>query len=104
MIKHSPEIIHQKIADIFNEMARTGEVPEEIIMGILVPLPKPGKPRGPPGNLLPVVLLTILRKILAVCMIGRTSDKIKKKIPVTQAAYQGGRNTMEHVFACKLLA
>ncbi len=55
LIKHSPEIIHQKIADIFNEIARTGEVPEEIIMGILGPLPKPGKPRGPLGNLRPVV-------------------------------------------------
>ncbi len=82
-IKHSPAIVHRRIAEIFNEMAKTGEVPEEIIMGILVPLPKPGKPRGPPGNLRPVVLLTILRKILAIIMIGRSSDKIKTRIPVT---------------------
>ncbi len=104
MIKYGPEVIHSRIAEIFNNMAKTGEVPEEIIMGILVPLPKPGKPRGPPANLRPVVLLTILRKILAICMIGRSSEKIQRKIPISQAAYQGGRNTTEHVFACKLLA
>ena len=104
MIKHSLEVVHNRIAQIFNDMAATREVPEEVIMGILVPLPKPGKPRGPPGNLRPVVLLTILRKILAICIIGRASEKIQKKIPITQAAYQGGRNTTEHIFACKLLA
>ncbi len=73
-------------------------------MGILVPLPKPGKPRGPPANLRPVVLLTISWKILAICMIGRPSEKIQRKVQISQAAYQGGRNTTEHVFACELLA
>ena len=104
MLKHSPKIIHRRIAEIFNDMAKTGEVPEEIILGILVPLPKPGKPRGPPSNLRPIVLLTILRKILAICMIRRTEVKIRRKIPITQAAYQGGRSTTEHVHTCKLLA
>ncbi len=70
MIKHSPEVVHSRIAQIFNDMAKTGEVPEEVIMGILVPLP----------------------------------EKIQKKIPITQAAYQGGWNTTERVFVCKLLA
>ncbi len=37
-------------------------------------------------------------------MIQRTETKIRKRIPVTQAAYQGGRNTTEHVQTCKLLA
>ena len=73
MIKYGPDQIHERIAEVFNEMAKTGEVPEEIVQGILVPLPKPGKPRGPPANLRPVVLLKILRKILAICMIERTS-------------------------------
>ncbi len=104
MVKYSPEVVHRRIAEVYNEMARTGEVPQEIIEGILVPLPKPGKPRGPPGNLRPVVLLTILRKILAICMIGRTHERIRSKIPLSQAAYQGGRNTTEHVFTCKILA
>ncbi len=47
--------------------------------------------RGPPSNLRPIVLL-ILRKILAICMILRTEVKIRENIPVTQAAYQGNRH------------
>ncbi len=104
MIKYSPEIVYKQIAEVYNQMAKTGDVPEEIIEGILVPLPKPGKSRGPPANLRPVVLLTILRKILAICMINRTHTRIRSRIPITQAAYQGGHYTTEHVFTCKILA
>ena len=71
MIKYSPKIVYQQIADIFNEMAKTGNIPDEAIEGVLVPLPKPGKPQGPPVNLGPIILLSILRKILAICIIKR---------------------------------
>ncbi len=37
-------------------------------------------------------------------MIQRTEVTIRKNIPVTQAACQGGRSTTEHVHTCKLLA
>ena len=104
MLKCGPKIIHQKIAEIFNDMARTGDTPEEITKGILIPLPKPGKPQGLPSNLRPIILLTMLRKILAICMLERTSEKIRRKIPLSQAAYDSGRSTTEHVFTFKLLA
>ena len=104
MLKYGPKIIHQKIAEIFNDMARTGDTPEEITKGILIPLPKPGKPQGLPSNLRPIILLTMLRKILAICMLERTSEKIRRKIPLSQAAYDSGRSTTEHVFTFKLLA
>ena len=45
MIKYSPKIVYQQIADIFNETAKTGNVPDEVIEGVLVPIPKPGKPQ-----------------------------------------------------------
>ena len=30
MIKYSPTIVYQQIADIFNEMAKTGNIPDEL--------------------------------------------------------------------------
>eukprot|EP00794_Sanderia_malayensis_P010172 gene10172-11213_t len=66
MIKYGPHIVHNRIAEIYNIMAETGEMPSEIIDGILIPLQKPGKPKGPTNNLRPIILLTILRKILAI--------------------------------------
>ena len=104
LLKFGPNIIHQEIAEILNEIAKTGTYPQEVKNGLLIPLPKPGKRQGPPGNLRPIILLSILRKILAICMIKRTSKKFQEKIPVTQAAYKEGRSTTEMVFSFKILA
>ena len=104
MIKYSPKIAYQHIADIFNEMAKTDNIPDEVIEGVLVPLPKPGKPQGPPANLRPIILISILRKILAISMIKRIQEKFKNRIPLSQAAWRAGESTTEHVFTCKILA
>ena len=91
------------MADIFNTIARTGTYPEEIKGGILIPLPKLGKKKGPPGNLRPIILLSVLCKILAICMIKRIYSRLNDNIPITQAAYRGGRSTTELVFTVKTL-
>ena len=102
-IKYAPEIIHSEIASIFNEMAQTGNYPDEINLGVLTPLQKPGKKRGPCENLRPIILLSTLRKILTICMIDRLWEKISKNITKDQAAYQPGRSTTEQVFALKMM-
>jgi exonuclease III len=104
LVKHGPPTIHQGIAILLNHMAKTGDYPKEIKTGILVPLPKPGKPQGPPKNLRPIILLSIIRKILAIIMIRRTADKLNSRIPISQAAYRSGRGTTEQVFTLKTLA
>ena len=82
-------------------MAETGEYPNEITRGILCALQKPGKPKGPPQNLRPIILLSTFRKILAVYLMERIGEKIDSEIPPSQAAYRKGRSTTEHVFAVK---
>ena len=83
MIKYSPKIVYQQIADIFNEMAKSGNIPDEVIEGVLISLPKPGKPQGPPANLRPIILLSILWNIQAICMIKRIQEKIENRIPLS---------------------
>ena len=104
LIKHGPTEITDGIVNILNKIAETGIYPKELNEGILIPLPKPGKKQGPPENLRPIILLTVLRKILAICIIRRTTEKINQKIPISQAAYKSGRSTTEHVFTFKCLA
>jgi sorting nexin-29 len=104
LIKCSPPEILEGIAELLNYISKTGDYPTEIKTGILVPLPKPAKKPGPPQHLRPIILLSILRKILAIIMIRRTADKINSKIPISQAAYRSGRSTTEHVFTIKTLA
>ena len=103
-LKYAP-CTYKHIANILNNVAETGQFPVEIKQGILTPIQKPGKSKGPPENLRPVILLSTLRKVLAVCVTRRIRDKVDKNIlPVTQTAYTSGRSTAELVFAFKVLA
>ena len=70
---------------------------------MLVSFQKPGKPKGPCVNLRPIILLSVIRKILSICMIRRTIEKLETIIPLFQAAYRSGRSTTEHVFTLKML-
>ena len=95
LIKHGPTEINDRIAELLNNIAKTGNFPTEIKEGILIPLPKLGKKQGPPENLRPIILLSVIRKILAICMIKRIAHKLNTSIPITQAAYREGRSTTE---------
>ena len=103
-MKIGPEIFCEEIAQIFNATASTGICAKELILGIITALQEPRKKKGQIENLRPITLLSVLRKILATCMMKRIGEKINKEIPISQAAYCKGRSTTEHVFACKILA
>ena len=103
LIKYSPEVVFKKIADICNNIAATRKHPNEITHGILRALQKPGKPKGPTSNLLPIILLSVLRKILAVFIMKRVNSRLDSAIPISQAAYRKNRSATEHVFATKLI-
>ena len=103
-VKYGPPEIYEGVAKLLNNMASTGEYPEQIKKGILKPLRKPGKKPGPPSYLRPIILLSVLRELLAICMIKRCWNRLSTKIPIRQAAYQAGRSTTEQVFAIKMLA
>ena len=103
LLKYAPNIIYDEISQIYNIIAETGEYPKELIQGLLCPLQKPGKAKGPPENLRPIILLSALRKILAVCIMNRIGNRIDAEIPQTQAAYRSGRSTTEHVFSTNMV-
>ena len=102
LIMCSADCVYESIAEIFNQIESDSDCPKEINHGILVPLQKPGKPRGPALNLRPVILLSKLRKILAVYIIDRVGSRLDHKTPITQAAYRKERSTTKHVVAAKM--
>ena len=103
MIKYGPMEVFEEISKIYNEIAATGNYPVELTQGIISPIQKPGKQKGPISNLRPITLLSVLRKLLAICLCDRTDKRIDKHIPIQQAAYRTGRSTTEHVFATKMI-
>ena len=57
LLKHGSNVIDKPIADIFNRAITDQEVLSQIGHGILILLPKPGKPVGAMSSLRPIVLL-----------------------------------------------
>ena len=104
LLKYGPDSVAEIIAELLNTAAETGNHPLEINTGILTPLQKPGKARGPCSNLRPIILLSILRKILAITLMDRVADRILQHVPHSQSAYQKDRSTTEQIFAFKILA
>ena len=70
-IKFAPKHVHQDIANLLGEVAETGTYPQELKHGPIIPIQKPGKQKGKVENIRPVILLSILRKLLATCFIKR---------------------------------
>ena len=105
LIKYAPKIIHETIATIYNDIASKDECPKEITQGLLLcAIQKQEKSKGPPQNLRPIILLSVLRKILAICIMKRIGERVDREIPPSQAAYRKGRrSTTEHVFCTKLI-
>ena len=102
LIKYAPESVHKHIAEILNKMAETGQPPREINLGILNPLEKSKLKIGEKENIRPIILLSVLRKILSNIMMQRIRDRLDQKIPNSQSAYRSGRSGTEHVFAAKI--
>ena len=50
LLKYRTDDIAKEIAIIYNEIARTGDYPKEIIQGVITAIQKPGKTKGPIEN------------------------------------------------------
>lgn len=71
-----------------HKMAQTEEVPGEIVEGIPIPLPKPGKAQGPHHNLRLIILLIFPQKHTSHMYDWQNNRQIQSRIPLFQTAYQ----------------
>ena len=92
----------EKMAKIFNDVfARHESI--ETNFGTIIPLAKPGKPKGPCTSLRPVTLLNCVRKILSLIVLGRIRPKVEADLPSYQAGFRPGRSTTDAVLAKRWL-
>ncbi len=103
VVKADTEELHQEIGNILNIVAETGHYPKELKHVLLLPLRRK-KRQGPCKSLRPIILLSVPRKILAISIVQRTFDGLRKAISVSQAAYSPGRGASELILTFKLLA
>lgn len=55
-LKDCSTTVYNGIAEYLNQTAKTGQYAQEIKEGMLVPLQKTGKPKGPAESLRPIIL------------------------------------------------
>ena len=102
-LKYGTNKLYSTISNLLNHISETGDYPKDLRLGILKPIAKPPK-KGEKVNVRPIILLSVLRKVLSIILINRCWDRMKIQIPPSQAAYQKGRSTTEQVFAIKIMA
>ena len=102
MIKYGPPELHRSICEILNNALQKHQN-LELGNGILVPLQKPGKDRGPVKNLRPVILLIIIRKLLSNIVLERIRPQYEQYISPSQSAYRANRSTADLVWAHRFM-
>ena len=98
MIKYGPEELHQKITSILNNCI-SNNLDINTGFGLLAPLQKPGKTKGPVTNLRPVILLPVIRKILSNVVLARIEPKVDEYLSLSQSAYREKRSTGDIIWA-----
>ena len=90
-------------AEVINQSFSTGVHIPSIGQGILTPLQKPGKPKGPVKSIRPLMLLNGARKILSLIAHDRICDKLDRYTGATQAAYKRGRSCADLIWTQRML-
>ena len=72
--------------------------PIDLRCGLIVPIYKRGKPVGIPKSYRPVMLLSVVRKVLTSILTHRASNGIDEYVRETQAGFRSGRSTADGVF------
>lgn len=91
------------ISKMLNKTSKPDKYPEDVHLGTLNPLAKPPK-KNEKLSVRTITQLSPLKNILTITISDRCFVKMKKHIPLAQAAYQSSRFTAKQVFAIKILA
>ncbi|GFO27527.1 endonuclease-reverse transcriptase [Plakobranchus ocellatus] len=97
-LKHAPPVIDEQIANIFNKTFESHEH-LDINEGLLITIPKPGKPKGPPSNLRSITLLNSVRKVLSTIVLNRIRPRVEKYVSNSQSGFRPNRSTSDVVWA-----
>lgn len=102
LLKYGGPQLHSAIATMFNQMFEQGEQ-LELGRGMLIVLPKPGKPPGLMSSLRPIVLLNSLRKTLSLITLQRIRPAVEEFLSASQSGFRQFRSTSDAVWTHKWL-
>ena len=79
LLKQGTPLLDKTIADIYNTASEKHE-DLDINEGVLTAIQKPGKKKGPPGNLRPITMLNSLRKALSIVTLNRIRLQVEENL------------------------
>ena len=103
LLKYLTPLLDQTIANILKSTF-TNHEELDINSGVLIAIPKPGKPKRPPKNLRPITLLNTLRKVLSLITLDRIRPSIEKYLSHSQSGFRPERSTSDVVWTHRWLA
>ena len=99
LLKYGGFALAAHIAGVLNDIFERGEVNSTIGQGVLIPLQKPGKPKGELKSLRPVVLLNSICKVFSLVVLERVREQVDRYLPTSQSAFWKGCSMADVVFA-----
>ena len=105
LLKYADPIVYDKFAKALNDSFATNTYIKSIGEGIITPLQKPGKPKGPITSLRPLTLLNGGRKMTTLIALRRV-EKVIDDYTYTmawQSGYKQGRSCSDIVWAQRML-
>ena len=103
LLKYSADVVCAPLADIFNQAIEEGQ-PLDLGEGVLIPLPKPNKQKGPLTSICPIVLLSTIRKTLYLIVLLRISERVNAYLDPSQSGFRSHCSTADIVWCDRWLA
>jgi len=98
MLKAAKDLFAPWLTSFFNTMQSLHHCPDDMLAGLIVPLHKSGKPLGLPKSYRPVMLLSVIRKVLTSILTNRYTEDVQEYVTESQAGFRPGRSTADGVF------
>jgi hypothetical protein len=99
-IKKCPQNVVELIVKLFNLILRTGHIPNDWCIGLIVPIFKKKGSKFDPNNYRGITLLSCLGKLFTLCVNIRLTKFVTDRgiIGEEQAAFREGYSTIDHAF------
>ncbi|XP_065195813.1 MAM and LDL-receptor class A domain-containing protein 1-like [Sycon ciliatum] len=102
-LKSAKNLFAPWLTNFFNAVQATEYCPDDMRCGLIVPIYKAGKPLGHPKSLRPVMLLSVVRKILTSILTRRHTLHEQSYVAESQAGFRPGRSTTDGVFYARTM-
>ena len=100
LLKYVAGILSESFAEIINTIFEQHIGLKALGKGILVALPRPGKPLGPLTSLSSIVLLNSVHKIVSIIALQRIRPKVDAFTGACQSGFKQGRSCADIVYGC----